>query len=46
MTIVVAKPKLSHSSINLPSSPVEHPAPLTAEARSTTPGRNLAPSAD
>jgi hypothetical protein len=32
MTIVVAKPKLSHSSINLPSSLSSTPAPLTAEA--------------
>jgi hypothetical protein len=32
MTIVVAKPKLSHSSINLPSSLSNTPARLTAEA--------------
>jgi hypothetical protein len=32
MTIVVAKPKLSHSSINLPRSLSNTPARLTAEA--------------
>jgi hypothetical protein len=41
MTIVVAKPKLSHSSINLPSSPVDHPAPLTAEAALNQAGQEL-----